>query len=889
MDLQTVIANKDVIRGMPTDQQQTFLSMAFDRFVQPRLKNLSGTDVDTAKQKWISGFLGKPSPPLPEEMGTDKVPGTVTPTLGQAAAGTAKDVGRLGAEFLGGAGTGLTNVAALPHKLGLIKEKSKSPLQSWLESNAQYFGKIGAPEEKKHPVLSTLAKVTGQFAPGGAAMEGIGEVPEGASAATKLTYALARGTAGATPFAKGPKSLAEQAAIFSAFEAASPLIKAKLLEKFPFLKKKAEQVSTPAVTEEAAKTATPAEVPSDKLTWLKAHGAPGNTVKEGEDWLFDPNNPQKKLAVEYAKATKAVETVPRPVKVKAPKTSPDETEMRRIASEATKLVDLKKAAGSPVLKPTAHEVEQIRAGKSAAEIFNGITPDVVKESPQVTPFAETPEVKTLTVKAAAREFDKLSPAEQHKIATEVNIRDAKVPEQVKPPKVYKLPELGDTLKLRATREEIKNKDFQTISGRINEDAKTLATKIMNSDDSEGDKLSKLNHLYQRQKALLAKVNAGDVGKASGMSKVGKQTAQRAATFGEEAFAKAKAAESPEQVTGSTKDLERQFIELFGREPTDSEYARLETTRSVGESVDQDLQLKFEASPKGKKALGLNDIKSLLPYVAAGGAAYGASKIINQDKDTRIKKAGIGLGALTAWAVTRGKVSDPEVEELALRSAAELFNRLPSKLTSESTYIESTLKEKFPNYVDPVNSLKTAITSIPIVQDLVKGIQNYSSDPVQIANASAKILGGSPGDLLHSTQVEKSAKALVNAVQQSIPDNVRLYRGEYPQDASFIERRLYLKGLKSGDAISFDRITSFSDSKSHAEKFAGRVVSPAHDEHFIFETVGPIKRLNIAAASPFKEEESITFGKFKVLRVSREAGATSYHPITRIHIRQEGVD
>lgn len=57
--------------------------MAFDNFVAGRLSSLNATDMVTAKQKWISCFLGKPSAPFPSDFARPSAndPGVAPPPV----------------------------------------------------------------------------------------------------------------------------------------------------------------------------------------------------------------------------------------------------------------------------------------------------------------------------------------------------------------------------------------------------------------------------------------------------------------------------------------------------------------------------------------------------------------------------------------------------------------------------------------------------------------------------------------------------------------------------------------------------------------------------------------------------------------------------------------
>lgn len=81
MDLETVMANRDIIKAWPAEKQNLFLSLAFDHFVSPKLK-LSDKDTSVAKQKWIDCFVGRPSAPFPSNFARPSEKTTQPPFLG---------------------------------------------------------------------------------------------------------------------------------------------------------------------------------------------------------------------------------------------------------------------------------------------------------------------------------------------------------------------------------------------------------------------------------------------------------------------------------------------------------------------------------------------------------------------------------------------------------------------------------------------------------------------------------------------------------------------------------------------------------------------------------------------------------------------------------------
>ena len=88
MDLQTIIANRDTIKAWEPEKAQTFLSMAFDHYVAPKLGGQI-SDLDSAKAQWVGSFLGKPTK-LPENL--EKPPADVAslPSTFQKALGACR-------------------------------------------------------------------------------------------------------------------------------------------------------------------------------------------------------------------------------------------------------------------------------------------------------------------------------------------------------------------------------------------------------------------------------------------------------------------------------------------------------------------------------------------------------------------------------------------------------------------------------------------------------------------------------------------------------------------------------------------------------------------------------------------------------------------------------
>jgi hypothetical protein len=80
----------------------------------------------------------------------------------------------------------------------------------------------------------------------------------------------------------------------------------------------------------------------------------------------------------------------------------------------------------------------------------------------------------------------------------------------------------------------------------------------------------------------------------------------------------------------------------------------------------------------------------------------------------------------------------------------------------------------------------------------------------------------------------------------------------------------------------------------ASNFTGRLSDNSELKRFIFETVGPVKRLNVALRSSYHEKEALSFGKYKVRMIGNEVikpegSAKSFKGIDvrRIVIQQVG--
>jgi hypothetical protein len=324
----------------------------------------------------------------------------------------------------------------------------------------------------------------------------------------------------------------------------------------------------------------------------------------------------------------------------------------------------------------------------------------------------------------------------------------------------------------------------------------------------------------------------------------------------------------------------------------------------------------------------------------------------------VKQASIALGALVAFAASRGKLS-PQAEEMAVRSATELMNRIPAEVTrkmfselkeskpfahtqtlyniesmlklgfspvaaavnfkpgkpwaesSDVMLTQGTLKNKFgergvAQLVEQSTKLAEAYRSLPSVRNLLDGARRYvHGDPGLgiMQDISSKILRGADAlaaarssiyDRRGRTIVEgwpvlmadghtesihppeefaKGAQALVNAIKTAVPEQVRVYRGEFLETSSITGpslRRQQLQALKPGDIIELDRLMSFADAKQVAESFSGKRMSIGSAEgKFVFETIGPVKRINVAPMSAFEEQEALTFGRWRVEKVSVE--------------------
>jgi len=205
----------------------------------------------------------------------------------------------------------------------------------------------------------------------------------------------------------------------------------------------------------------------------------------------------------------------------------------------------------------------------------------------MTPFTEVPKVE-----------ESAAPVEAPKPAIEAKPKATKITQ----PKVVKIPDLGD--KLLAGRYKVAvlkaGKTPEEVAKMVDEDAQTLAKRVMDGDDSEAVKLGKLQHIHEQQRFLKGKALAEEFGKTSGLAKTAKQGMKRPETFGENAVRGLKEKERV-AASGSTKSRLDAFVTKFGRSPEPDEDFILTTTDSTPEeAVNLETQEDFEQKVPGGK-------------------------------------------------------------------------------------------------------------------------------------------------------------------------------------------------------------------------------------------------------------------------------------------------
>jgi hypothetical protein len=117
-----------------------------------------------------------------------------------------------------------------------------------------------------------------------------------------------------------------------------------------------------------------------------------------------------------------------------------------------------------------------------------------------------------------------------------------------------------------------------------------------------------------------------------------------------------------------------------------------------------------------------------------------------------------------------------------------------------------------------------------------------------------------------------APRLVDTIRAAQPENVRLFRGYGAVGQN--ELNAQLKGATPGDIIVLDRLSSFTTSQTIGRQFQVEAGPGRPAKRVILETVGPVKRLNVAPLSQYEEAESLSFGKFRVEKVELERGHPS---------------
>ena len=658
MDLSDIVANKDKIRSMPPQERDVFLDMAYDRFVK-------GSKDAPDRTTWTNAILGIKPPPKPESFGSK-----MTRSLQQGVLETTSNMERL------------------------VGQKGRAQEQE--EASKKLFG---APVPGATGVIGRNIPPLMMSAALGSAAGAM--APEAAIASPALSAAAkVATTAGeAVPFSRSPAGLAGNTAAFGLtgelLGATGRKLKG-LLQRAPASEAPTPLTPSPESAPSVLKIGAPSTaggVEAGKNAVLDRLGVPPGDLRTREAWLMDIKNAGPEKVMEYqnavdkidaneAKARKVVRDAMKgaPSVVKNASKNLSRDEKVRLVTEAKKLRDLKTQSGQPETKVTKEEVESIKGGKTAEEVFNPATaPAVVAEQPQVAKVVPQGEeskqpVNTSTIERAIQsskprygygqnlyqlDFESQTDKALYTIAQAKKnkmhdvfldylkqklpgMSDAQIIEKgkdvrarikslaagapsgtdtlripaspvevgpkVKEPKAEtKIPELGDKLLMARYSAALKSMKLEDVIKMIDSDAKELGKKIMASTDTENEKFAKLHHVDSRLRALKAKLSSGEVGKTSGLSKVGKQTAQREPTVGEELFNKIKgdeqrAANAPQ---ASMKDRHNAFVELWGREPLKSEAARLDTGMSPGEAVDQEYQLKFENELE-KKGQALED-------------------------------------------------------------------------------------------------------------------------------------------------------------------------------------------------------------------------------------------------------------------------------------------
>lgn len=139
----------------------------------------------------------------------------------------------------------------------------------------------------------------------------------------------------------------------------------------------------------------------------------------------------------------------------------------------------------------------------------------------------------------------------------------------------------------------------------------------------------------------------------------------------------------------------------------------------------------------------------------------------------------------------------------------------------------------------------------------------------------------------STTYREAGRAINAAIESSDPSTTSLYRGLYGRQAHELAAQ-----LKAGDEFQVRGATSFSRSYEVAEKFSAGMAGGASGNSMggyrtLVEISPGVRALNVSALSPWKQEESLTKGKFVVESVT--VTGDPYRPRgALVHVKVKGI-
>ena len=444
-------SKRDRLQKVPPEIRNKILGLFFDRSVRPQLQNsgLNPEEMKAAQDKWTRGIMGEAPTQIPKEFGQRPPEQNLISGL---ATGTA-------ASFYGTLANLIRDyqkVSKLSPTAGLPGVDLSPALDRPRKALESYWSDLSQKAKEESPTGAAI----GGFIGAGPLSEIAGEAGAGLVPAlakypivSKILKGAAGGAASGRVFggnAETAKSFAEWGAAFGLVGGVFGGVKGKLFKKTVRTIVKAEESGALPKTNPEQKVSILDGISNELFSKKFDDLDPGDKVKVGEEIQKRAETAKKTKGGVKAKDLKEIpknrQTETEKVAQELHQKSYDSlgaAEQQQVKDEVQKRVNYRKnqydklralkidvGRGSPAYNAIHNE------GKTADDIITQIklaTQQAVEETPEVKKavggvLSTAPEgvpIKAPTVEAAAKEFDKLSPAEQHNIATEINVRDAK--------------------------------------------------------------------------------------------------------------------------------------------------------------------------------------------------------------------------------------------------------------------------------------------------------------------------------------------------------------------------------------------------------------------------------------------------------------------------------